>query len=165
MTCMSLVQVSRLLRREITYIEGTYKGYVFAMNSLFDHARQLLGKDKIRGIIVEDDIYFNNPDKCAEAIKIADENELNFLAGYRQPGGIWTVVEEGKALTDINQVKDWDLVEGGGLGFYYGDIDLTYKFREESDKYQGHDLNFYYDNKLNPRYIDLGLKHIKTVLL
>lgn len=166
MTCMSLFQVSRLLKREISYIEGTYKGYVFAMNNLFAHAKQFLGASKIRGLIVEDDIYFCNPDKCAEAILKADEMNWNFLAPYKQPGGEWVVADDNGCYNNerFSNLKDWDVVPMGGLGFYYGDINLDYKFTENS-KYQGHDLNFYYDNKIELRIVDLGLKHIKTVMV
>lgn len=174
MTIMCLVQAARILKREVIYIEGTYKGYAFAITQLFSNASKILGTDKVRGMIVEDDIYFNNPDKLAEAIKKADENGWNLIAPYRVPdrdnegnlSWLWTISDGEGAYTDseIKKLKDYDEVQNGGLGFYYGDIPLDYKFREEG-KYKGHDLNFYHDNQIKLRYVDLGIRHIKTVML
>ena len=166
MTLMSLIHVARILKREVVYIQGDYKGYVFAVNNLFHNAKKVLHENITRGMIIEDDIYFSNPDKLIDAIKTADENNWNIVAPYRVPGGLWTITDDEGAYTDErkNKLKDWDVVKLAGLGFYYGDIPLDYEFTEVG-KYQGHDLNFYNDNNIELRYVDFGLKHIKTVML
>lgn len=176
MTVLALSHTSRNLDKELIYLESNYRGYAFAMTNLFANTKSFLiekfpdtiKNGSIRGLIVEDDIYFKNPDKLAEAIKKADLNDWNFLAPYRQPNGLWTIMDKDyKNYTDktLAELKDWDEIGAGGLGFYYGDIPLDYVFRERDEQLYGHDLVFYKDNRIKLRVVDLGLKHLKSVLV
>lgn len=176
MSVLALTHTARNLNRELIYLESNYRGYAFAMTNLFANTKNFLEEkfpDSIKNgnarvLIIEDDIYFKNPEKLAEAIKKADLNDWNFLAPYYQPNGLLTIMDKDMKNYTMETVKglnDWDEIGGGGLGFFYGTIPLGYVFKERDGELYGHDLVFYKENKIKLRVVDLGLKHLKSVLV
>jgi hypothetical protein len=135
---------------------------------------------KGRGFIIDYDIKFpaSHLQKLVDAMKKADERHLNIVSPYFIPlkdvTDPWTPVKQGivsylhrdgtpftkKEMLDL---KDWKRIEVAGLGFYYGDIDPNYKFREMSGESGGEDINFFLDNKIPVYHVDLAISHLKTV--
>lgn len=154
--------------RSPVYCQFQSHGYAFVRAGLF---RDLLGayeKNVIRGFMIDDDILLKSEQQgnLKTAIETADKFHWNFIAPYRVRDG-WTSVtrEDGTLLSveQVRQMKPFDRIENAGLGFYYGDLPLTYRFHEDG-VFGGEDLNFFHENKdLDPRIVDLGLKHLKVM--
>jgi hypothetical protein len=164
-TMLTLSTVAFNLKRIPVYFEVTGAGYAWVRSDLFNYAKTGLQRDRVRGILIDDDILVNDGIKLTQAIQKADENNWNFVSPYKCLGGIYSIasVEKFHMLSEeeIQELKDWDVVENSGLGFYYGDIPLTYKFSENGKFQGGEDLNFFHDNNLQIRIVGMKLKHIK----
>jgi hypothetical protein len=99
------------------------------------------------------------------AIKTADNFGWNFVSPYRTRDGYCAIAKENGDLMTVDEIRNFqpfDRVPNGGLGFYYGDLPLSYRFHEDG-VFGGEDLNFFYENpQLDVRIVDLGLKHLKV---
>jgi hypothetical protein len=63
----------------------------------------------------------------------------------------------------VRAMKDWQKINAAGLGFYYGDLPLTYDFHFTN---HGEDLNFFIENKINLRIVtSLSLYHMRETKL
>jgi hypothetical protein len=117
--------------------------------------------------MIDDDILLKSSEQnnLRIAIETADKFNWNFVAPYRVRDGFTSIAKEnGELLTpdEVRAMKPFDKVANGGLGFYYGDLPLTYRFHEDGI-FGGEDLNFFHENpQLDPRIVDLNLKHLKV---
>jgi hypothetical protein len=134
--------------------------------------------DVVRGLWIDDDILIDEPiGRVSAAIRKADETGANIVANYRIPWRDDTIVnalgisnEKGDlghfaTMDELKNLKDFDKLPMGshcGLGFYYGDIPLDYRFHFDV---MAEDVNFFRDNKIRLSYCDLKLRHNKSVLL
>jgi len=189
LTTASVFRAAQLLHRDVLLASRGGMGLTFARTQVFRMVQKHLGVDNIRGLMVDDDIVVSDARKLKEAIESADLYNYNIVS----PGRILTpgcpahdmnaveraslectcytqymhnrppdfpryTAEEVKALAPL------DKVELAGLGFYYGELPLSYSFKEQG-KAWGEDLCFFLDNDLPLRHVDLGIRHLKTVLL
>jgi hypothetical protein len=131
----------------------------------------------IRGMFFDDDIIIDpeyDMGKLADAIKKADENGWNLVANYHveytkeiPTTPVMMHTQEGTDLfkfytqAEVDALKDFDELHNttSGLGFYYGDIPLDYKFWYADQKAE--DGNFFKENKIKLRYINVPLFHKK----
>lgn len=174
-TMMSLFQTAYLLKRAIEpFSEAGNLGIPAARTHLFKKTREFYdNQNVIRGLMIDSDIVFDRPDILAEYIEIADKNNWNLVGNYmhRNTNKLENTVyyrDENQAFLPytIEQYKELDdlsVIESAGLGFYYGDLPLNYKFHSS---FNGEDVNFFDDNKLEIRIMKkLNLGHQKMDVL
>lgn len=136
-----------------------------------DQLRATFKQDVIRAIMIDDDILIGDQQKLIDGISMADMWGWNFISPYRtKDGKVVLCKDNGDMMTQAEylEVKPWDQVANGGLGFYYGDLPLNYHFYEGGvgAKHAGEDLNFFSDNpQLKIRALDLDLIHVKAIPL
>lgn len=162
------------------------KGISASRTAAFNTAKNTLDKmgvkhgGKIRALLLDDDIILpRNLDLrvIVDAFKKADENNWNLIANYRVQH---TAVENGMANVmmkrkkndqysfysdeDLAKLKTFDELPDtvSGLGFYYGEINLDYQFHYDD---RPEDINFFRDNKISLRYLDLRLYHEKKIYI
>jgi len=162
------------------------KGISASRTAAFNTAKNTLDKmgvkhgGKIRALLLDDDIILpRNLDLrvIVDAFKKADENNWNLIANYRVQH---TAVEDGMANVmmkrkkndqysfysdeDLAKLKTFDELPDtvSGLGFYYGEINLDYQFHYDD---RPEDINFFRDNKIPLRYLDLRLYHEKKIYI
>ena len=163
------------LRRTPTYIQIGALGYAKSRTLLFRNAYERFQIPIIRGFLLDDDIRIEDQKRLEQVIQIADKNHWNVVAPYRTKSGRFSIIKKipprpsgtsTELLTqdELAKIKPYDELELAGLGFYYGDIPLTYVFHE-GNPYTGEDLNFFHDNALHIRLAPLYLEHIKSTAL
>lgn len=157
-----------LMGREPAYVQFGAHGYAFVRSGCFAGLRDQFKVDSMRGLMIDDDILIKSQQELIDAITIADKYKWNFVAPYRVRDGYTTIADKDGTLLTVDEVRKfqpWDRIEKAGLGFYYGDLPLTYKFHENAP-HGGEDLNFWADNpQLEPRIVDLELVHLKVMPL
>lgn len=167
-TVVTLWNVLFAMGRSPVYAQFQSHGYAFVRAGLFRDLLKVYEKDVIRGLMIDDDILLKNDQQnnLRLAIETADRFGWNFVAPYRVRDGFTSIAREnGDLLTpaEVKAMKPFDRVANGGLGFYYGDLPLTYRFHEDG-VFGGEDLNFFHDNpQLDVRIVDLQLRHLKTI--
>jgi hypothetical protein len=157
--------------------EGGRNGAVEMLKrSLDDNA--IKHGDVVRGLWIDDDVLIDEPIKrVSDAIREADVRHANIVANYRIPWRDDSIVnsigisnEKGDlghfaTKEELDRLKNFDPLPMGshnGLGFYYGDIPLNYRFHYDV---MAEDVNFFRDNKIQLSYVDLKLRHNKNLLL
>lgn len=167
-TVVTLWNVLFAMGRSPVYAQFQSHGYAFVRAGLFRDLLKVYEKDVIRGLMIDDDILLKNDQQnnLRLAIETADRFGWNFVAPYRVRDGFTSIAREnGDLLTpaEVKAMKPFDRVANGGLGFYYGDLPLAYRFHEDG-VFGGEDLNFFHDNpQLDVRIVDLQLRHLKTI--
>jgi len=163
------------LRKTPIYIQNGALGYAYSRTILFRDAYQKLKIPRIRGFLIDDDIRFVDQKELERVIQLTDKNHWNVVAPYRAKDGRFTIIKkvplpnsgirtEMLTQTELEKIKPYDEVGLAGLGFYYGDIPLTYAFHE-GNPHIGEDLNFFHDNDLHVRLAPLYLEHLKVMPL
>lgn len=157
-----------LMGREPIYVQFEAHGYAFVRAGVFRQLKQELMTDRVRGIMIDDDILIQDQEGLIKAIATADMYGWNFVAPYRVRDGYVALAHEDGSLYTVAETKalrPWDRVPNAGLGFYYGWLPIDYKFHEDG-AFGGEDLNFFWDNQwIEPRVYGLRLKHLKTMAL
>lgn len=162
------------------------KGISASRTAAFNAAKNILDKmgvkhgGKIRALLLDDDIILpRNLDLniIVNAFKKADENNWNLIANYRvqhtaTESGTTNVMMKRKENDQYSFYSDEDLAKlktfdelpdtVSGLGFYYGEINLDYQFHYDD---RPEDINFFRDNKIPLRYLDLRLYHEKKIYI
>lgn len=167
-TIATLWNVLWQMNRAPIYVQFQSHGYAFVRASTFAGLKVELKKDVVRGFMIDDDILLKatQQQQLALAIETADKFGWNFISPYRVRDGYTACAKEDGSLMTVAEVralKPFDRVPNGGLGFYYGDIPLSYEFHE-GGVFGGEDLNFFYENpQLDVRCVDLCLKHLKVM--
>lgn len=162
------------------------KGISASRTAAFNTAKNTLDKmgvkhgGKIRALLLDDDIILpRNLDLniIVNAFKKADENNWNLIANYRvqhtaTESGMVNVMMKRRKDDQYSFYSDEDLVKlktfdelpdtVSGLGFYYGEINLDYQFHYDD---RPEDINFFRDNKIPLRYLDLRLYHEKKIYI
>src|SRR5689334_14749346 len=150
------------------YVHASCHGYARVRTDSFKEARKHVDADVVRGFLLDDDILLTNEDALYDAVKTADKNGWNIVAPYRTKHGHVCLCDETGTMLSIEQFKQltpYAPIPLAGLGFYYGDIPLTYEFHADGKPFLGEDLNFFYDNKLNVRVAPIPNKHLKVIPL
>ena len=136
----------------------------------FKLLRNALQIENARGFLVDSDIYTAfNADTLIKYVEEADKKHYNFVLPYKQLSGNYSIFKDKTFTelteTELSKMKDWQRIEAAGLGFYYGDLPLSYEFRfGTGNKFVGEDIMFFQDNNLKPRIVkSLKLYHIKSV--
>lgn len=166
-TIVTMWNVLWQMKRSPVYAQFQSHGYAFVRAGVFRDLYKTYNKDIIRGFMIDDDILLKAAQQqhLAIAIETADRFGWNFVAPYRTRDGYCAIAKKNGDLMTVEEVrnlKPFDRVPNAGLGFYYGDLPLTYKFHEDG-MFGGEDLNFFYENPdLEIRCVDLGLKHLKV---
>lgn len=162
------------------------KGISASRTGGFNAAKNALDKmgvkhgGKIRALLLDDDIILpRNLDLniIVDAFKKADENNWNLIANYRvqhtatENGMVNVMMKRRKndqysfySDDDLAKLKTFDELPDtvSGLGFYYGEINLDYQFHYDD---RPEDINFFRDNKIQLRYLDLRLYHEKKIYI
>jgi hypothetical protein len=199
-TALILAEVHHDLDKLLLMIpSGAPGGFAAVRQGCVDKLKETLDEKGIahgpvvRALWLDDDILIDEPiSRVSAAIKKADEIHANIVANYRIPWHNDTIVNsiglpgpDGvphfATSEELAALKNWQQLpprSHAGLGFYYGDVPLDYKYhydyasKEDQlkakswfDLPKAEDVNFYYDNKITLTYVDLTLKHDKHVLL
>lgn len=167
-TIVTMWNVLWTMGRAPVYCQFQSHGYAFVRAGVFRQLRDSYQKSVIRGFMIDDDILLKSDaqQNLASAIETADKFQWNFIAPYRTRDGYTSIARENGDLLRPDEVvimSPFDRVANGGLGFYYGDLPLDYKFHEEGT-FGGEDLNFFHENpQLQIRAVPLGLRHLKVM--
>lgn len=166
-TIVTLWNAIWAMGRAPVYCQFQAHGYAFVRAGVFASLKTELKKDVVRGFMIDDDVLLKSDmqSNLQLAMETADKFNWNFMAPYRIRDGFTSIAKKDGELMSVDEVrrlKPFDRVANGGLGFYYGDLPLSYKFHEEG-VFGGEDLNFFYENpQLDVRIVDLNLKHLKV---
>lgn len=149
------------------YVHTSCIGYAHVRTMSFQEARKHVPNDVVRGFLIDDDILLTDEDALYDAVKIADKNNWNIVAAYRTKHGKVCLTDETGTMLTVEQyakLGPYASIPMAGLGFYYGDIPLTYQFHADGKPFQGEDLNFWYDNpQLKPKVAPIPNKHLKVI--
>ena len=151
------------------YIHASCVGYARVRTDSFKEARKYLDKDVVRGFLLDDDMLLTDEEALYEAVSIADKYHWNIVAPYRTKNNRIAICDAtGTMITpqEFSQMQPYAPIPFAGLGFYYGDIPLTYEFHSDGKPFAGEDLNFFFDNpQLKPRVAPVPIKHLKVIPL
>jgi hypothetical protein len=189
LTTANVMRAGQLLQRNVLVVARGGMGLTFARSQVFKMARDFLKKDVVRGLMIDDDIVVTDPAALARAIAEADMFDYNIVSPGRIltpncPAHDFNEIVAGElrctcytqymhndppkftryTALEVAKLQHFDRVELSGLGFYYGELPLAYRFKEQGLAW-GEDLCFFLDNDLPLRHIDLRVRHLKTVLL
>ena len=162
----ALYECAGLLDRKVLMVQGTGAlGIALNTTSVVRQMAKALGQDTWRGVFMQDDIYIpmSTVRDLANAITIADKNDLDFCVPCKQPNGIWNV-ENGMRDPEYKQLDSWARVSKSSLQFYYGHLFRDYEYHE-GEHMTGEDWNFYQDNHIDLHVVKLPFKHVKEMLL
>ncbi|MEM3225729.1 MAG: hypothetical protein QXS44_01570 [Saccharolobus sp.] len=173
-TIINLYDIAYGLDVKPLFLQASVSGLLYARNSLFDilknYYKKITGEDKkiVRGLMIDSDIVIPSSScvKITEAIKEANLNRYSFVIPYNNLMGTSIFIKEDnklKNVVDPKELKTIDKCYASGLGFYYGDLPLDYRFNFNNN--QGEDINFFIDNKIEPRVINIPILHNKLVKL
>jgi hypothetical protein len=185
-TIFKLSTIPVFLNKRLFPIISYNKGISASRTNAFNLARNNLDKmgvkhgGKIRALLWDDDLLLpRNLDLriIVDTFKKADENNWNLIANYRvqhtaTENGMVNVMMKRKKDDQYSFYSDEELVKlktfdelpdtVSGLGFYYGEINLDYQFHYDD---RPEDINFFRDNKIQLRYLDLRLYHEKKIYI
>jgi hypothetical protein len=151
------------------YVHASCIGYARVRTDSFKEARKYVDADVVRGFLLDDDILLTDEDALFDAVKIADQHGWNIVAPYRTKHNRVCLTDETGVMLSLEQfskLQPYAPIPMAGLGFYYGDIPLTYEFHADGKPFLGEDLNFFYDNpQLKPRVAPIPNKHLKVIPL
>jgi len=153
--------------RAPVYCQFQSHGYAFVRAGVFAELKNGYGKDVVRGMMIDDDVLLkaDMQKHLMIAIKTADEFNWNFISPYRTRDGFTSIARANGDLMmteEVRRFRPFDRVPNGGLGFYYGDLPLSYRFHEDGI-FGGEDLNFFHENpQLDLRMVDLNVRHLKV---
>jgi hypothetical protein len=185
-TLSMLDQLPRIFDKQPFTSFATDRGIPAARTSLVDCLRISLDKLGVkhngvaRALCWDSDIVIPPEYEIgtlADAIKKADGNGWNLVGNYKvrlSKKHPWTNVLMHKAefgqkrfYTDeeIAALKDFEPLPDtvSGLGFYYGDVWLDYKYHY--DQAHPEDVGFFEDNEVPLRFLNIPLFHKKSYLV
>lgn len=165
-TIINLYDICYGLNKKPMFIQSSISGLVFARQEMFRLLKNITKKDRIRGLMIDSDIII--PSKITKAIveKIyeSDKEQYNFVIPYLTSVGlsIYVKKEDKIEIMDIDSFKVAEKCYTSGLGFYYGDLPLDYKFNYCNGK--GEDINFFIENRIEPNIMHgAEILHNKTM--
>ena len=141
--------------------------FKFSAKYFSDYERKPI--TRMRGFMIDSDIGTNFA--VADLLKFvqeADRKHYNFVIPYALPVRTSIMEKQGNDYVTVDAekvraMKDWQKINAAGLGFYYGDLPLTYDFHFTN---HGEDLNFFIENKINLRIVtSLSLYHMRETKL
>jgi hypothetical protein len=157
------------------YFQTSAHGYAFVRTNLFQVVMEELKCETVRGFMIDDDILVTTPcEELCEIITKAETEHLNIVGPYKTSNvkDEWAIMHPPGHMREFNMFtqadfeagEPWSPIWAAGLGFYYGDLPLTYRFHERPP-YDGEDINFFAENDLHPVVAPVSLYHCKRVLL
>ena len=141
-----------------------------ARTFMFRTFKEKTGLNSVRGFLVDSDMYihFGNIEKLTEICRTADEKHYNFVIPYRINEQYSSILLNEKELMPNQkaaELKNWQRVKAAGLGFYYGDLPLSYNFHTNREG-AAEDWFFFTENKLSVRVnTEIKIYHVKPILL
>ena len=162
----TLHEVARILGRRPVFGFGSGRGVAIQRTAAVQSMGQALQAGKWRGVMMDYDTLVEGrfAYNLAHDIEIADSEGLNITGAIKDREGAWCLYDKDRRplkelppnLTPIHLT---------GLGFYYGDIDASYRFHEGDNGY-GEDENFFLDLGLKLNVVtDVEFRHVKPVPL
>ncbi|HET8670366.1 MAG TPA: hypothetical protein VFM05_06970 [Candidatus Saccharimonadales bacterium] len=149
------------------YIHASCVGYARVRTDSFKEARKYVDKDIVRGFLLDDDMLITDEGALYDAVATADKYNWNIVAPYRTKHNRIAICDSTGSMISpeqFAQMQPYAPVPFAGLGFYYGDIPLTYEFHSDGKPFAGEDLNFFFDNpQLKPRVAPVPIKHLKVI--
>ena len=176
---------ARLLSLDVEYYELDRRSLIECRNDLLELVKQAHPQeDSLRLFWLDDDVLVPNSEDLANFLYNAENLHYNLVAPYRtiQPTCIVHGVEnwsEGKCTCtfsychkpdepsmytreEVSKLKPFAQIEFAGLGCYFGEMPLNYKFRLTPEGEQTEDLNFFVDHpEIVIRHYPLKLRHLK----
>jgi hypothetical protein len=168
-TMINLYDIAFGLDKKPMFVQSQVTSLLFARTEIFSVIKKMSGKDKVRGLMLDSDIIIpiNQVKKITEEIIKADKENYNFVLPYPTSNGSSIYDLKGEKIIQIDDISEFmkmDKAYASGLGFYYGDLPLDYKFR--TDNNMGEDINFFIDNSISPKVIkEIEILHYKRVRL
>ena len=165
-TIINLYDVSFGLNKKPMFVQSMATGLLFARTEIFSILNNITQKIMIRGLMIDSDIVIpmSSVIDITKRIKQADNENFSFVIPYPIPNGASVYVKE-KTIRQVNTIEELDkmkVCDASGLGFYYGDLPLTYRFR--NDNKMGEDINFFLDNDIKPKvFSDIEILHNKPL--
>jgi len=185
-TLWRLAMLPQLLGRHFFPVTVTGKGVTQARTHVLEQLKHKLDQGKIehngkvRALWWDDDLIIDpqyDLRKLANTIAESDQRGINLIGNYRiqcetnsrDMQNVLMHLTPGKktrCYTDqeIAGLKNLDPLPDtvSGMGFYYGNVFLDYKFHYDEI---AEDVNFFIDQNLELHYSDVQLWHEKKVLI
>ena len=163
------------LGKQPLYLQSAGAGYAAVRSASFELTQQVFqGRTTLRGLLLDDDIWVDDSVGLGEIITIADENGWNIVAPYMLADKSMSILTppvgdseypHRMTVEEVADLEEYSKIWAAGLGFYYGDLPLEYKFHE-GNPWAGEDLNFFCDNpQLETRVAPMRVLHAKTFLV
>jgi hypothetical protein len=184
-TLWRLCLLPAMLQKAFFPLTVAGKGVTIARTTAFSELQAQLDRlgvqhgGKVRAMLWDDDLIINpayDLRKLAASMMEADKHGWNLIGNYKvrqthelhaanvlmhHSGRGMVEAYTNEELAELKNLQELpDTVSG--LGFYYGWIDLDYKFHYDEIP---EDVNFFIDQKLLVRYVDVPLLHEKRVLI
>lgn len=106
--------------------------------------------DLERVLWLDSDIFIDNsPEELATIFLEADKHRRNIVGFYNladKRGSMTAFDDTNIDFAKFRELEQFTSVKFAGLGFYYGDTPLNYRFHESYNA--GEDFNFFIDNKI-----------------
>lgn len=157
-----------LMKRLPLFLYGVGTNLCAGRDLILKLAKENAGADSCRMLWLDSDIWIRTPAAdIAKYLQEADDKNYNIIAPYRRLDQDSSVNSpDGKPFKwdELGKLEQHQKVLSAGMGFYYGDTPLNYKFYMSGDVSEDH--NFFADNKLEPR-IDkrIELYHSKRIFI
>ena len=107
-------------------------------------------KNVERVLWLDSDIFIDNtPEELATVFMEADKQHKNIVGFYNladKRGSMTAFDDTNIDFAKFRELEQFTSVKFAGLGFYYGDTPLNYRFHESYNA--GEDFNFFIDNKI-----------------
>ena len=178
---------ARALGVELEYYEQERQSLVETRNRILQEVRKAHPDDKTLNVLwLDDDILIPSSENLAAMIYQAEEHHYNLVAPYKilDPSckihaQWWKPYETAKCTCvlsyshlakkrslysqdEVRALKPYDLIPFAGLGCYYGEMPLYYKFHLAPEGEQIEDVLFFEENpQIVLRHFPLPLKHLK----
>lgn len=155
------------------YLQAAGAGYAAVRTASFALTKDTFSDvSTLRGVMLDDDIWLDDAEALKAAMDTADEHGWNIVIPYMladRSFSILSPVEDGlvhkMTEAEVADLDEYQPIWAAGLGFYYGDIPLDYRFHEGSP-YVGEDVNFFVENpELQVRVAPLRAMHKKEFLV
>jgi hypothetical protein len=175
----TIIDFCHTINKNLSIVSTANTGISASRNFLFNKLSETFIKNPI-GFMIDSDIEIENSKEFIQKLKYVYENKINVFAPYSfineneekiSIAKKYEIIENKvnidlfKTKKEFLELKEYTDIYPIGLGFYFGEIPMQYKFQDYG--FLGEDILFWLTNKikLNPKLLKLDLIHKKMINL